>query len=243
VLRVDIAEGGRLRGDAERVRARVYCDEERMLDAGSAARRASGGDSVEIELVVYSAEEPVGALRLRIAPAHAPVASLPLASKFRLRGFERSNVVGAEIGGFCVLRRYRGTRAAALLFGALRAESERRGVTHWLAAANTETDCAEDAAIAYRLLRSRRLVSGAFSAEPTAVEPLPAAASRFIYTADERAQAARGELETLRLPKVLALFATKMGARYIGAPVYDRDFNVFATPLAVELASPAAPTS
>jgi hypothetical protein len=36
---------------------------------------------------------------------------------------------------------------------------------------------------------------------------------------------------------VLALFAGKMGARYIGPPVYDRDFNVFATPLAVELSA------
>jgi hypothetical protein len=122
------------------------------------------------------------------------------------------------------------------LFGALRVESARKRVTHWVAAANTETDSAEDADIAYRLLLARQLVSTRFRALPQEAEP-PPFATRFLYTPDERRRAVGGELQALKLPRVLALFAGKMGARYIGPPVYDRDFNVFATPLAVELSA------
>ena len=201
-------------------------------------------EGAETELLVYARDEPVGTLRLRVVRPldddSEPLAGLELASKFSFRGFEEPSVVVGEISGFCILRRYRGTRVAALLFGALRSESARRGVTHWLAAANTETDSADEADIVYRLLCSQRLVSSAFHAESRGGKPLPPA-SRFIYTPEERKRASRGELEALRLPRVLALFAGKMGARYIGYPAYDRDFKVFATPLAVELAKLGGP--
>lgn len=209
-----------------------------MLEAAHGPSRGRRAEGSETELLVYAGDEPVGALRLRVVrPVEGgePLAGLELASKFSFRGFEEPSVVVGEIGGFCVLRRYRGTRAASLLFGALRSESARRGVTHWLAAANTETDSAEEADIVYRLLCSQRLVSSAFHAEARGTKNSPLA-SRFIYTPDERQRASRGELHSLRLPRVLALFAGKMGARYIGYPAYDRDFKVFATPLAVELA-------
>lgn len=236
MLRLVMAESVVERADAERVRARVYCEEERMPESARSAQPV-GGD--EIDLLAYAGDEPVGALRLRVvtpASGREPLAALSLASKFRFHGFEAPDVVLGEITGFCIVRRFRGTRVAALLFGALRVESARKRVTHWVAAANTETDSAEDAEIAYRLLLANRLVSTRFRALPRDAEP-PPSATRFLYTPDERRRAAGGELQALKLPRVLALFAGKMGARYIGPPVYDRDFNVFATPLAVELAA------
>ncbi len=238
MLRLIVAESESQRADAQQVRAQVYGEEERMVRAlpGSSTSRIRQSD--DAELLVYEEEEPVGTLRLRVVSPQGgdPLAGLELASKFDFRGFEAPSVVLGEVGGFCILRRYRGTRVAALLFGALRSESERRGVTHWLAAANTETDSAEEAEIVYRLLRAKRLVSTAFHAQAKGAESLPSP-TRFIFTPDERRRASQGELHALRLPRVLALFAGKMGARYIGQPVYDRDFNVFATPLAVELAT------
>jgi hypothetical protein len=57
-----------------------------------------------------------------------------------------------------------------------------------------------------------------------------------LYTHEQRLNAARGELGALKLPHVLALFAGKMGARYLGPPYFDTRFNVFAAPLATDLA-------
>jgi L-ornithine Nalpha-acyltransferase len=240
VLRLSVAHGEAQRADADRVRERVY--EEEGMKAPSRDPSRCRGDVTE--LLVYARDEAVGALRLRVGgpkDARDALADLELSSKFNLRGFEGPSVVVSEVSGFCVVRRYRGTRAAALLFAALRAESARRRVTHWVAAANTQTNSAEEADIVHRLLRERGLLDGAYHASSRSAEAPPPSPTRFIYTAEERARARRGELDSLRLPRVLALFAGSMGARYIGRPVFDRDYEVFATPLAVELKRLGAP--
>ena len=110
----------------------------------------------------------------------------------------------------------------------------RLGITHWVAAANMETDSAEDAAIAHRLVQARRLVSSTFAASVRGGAS-PLGSRRFVYTPEERLLAQRGQLTALKLPKTLALFAGKLGARYLGTPAYDPHFRVFAMPLAVDV--------
>jgi hypothetical protein len=189
---------------------------------------------------VYSDAEPVGTLRLQLGRAAAAAAGgglgLELESKFVLHGFDEPGTLPAEVTRFCVVRAFRGTRVAALLFSGLRRESERHGVTHWLAAANMETDSSEDADIAYRLVQQRKLMSRDFAARARAALGSAPRAQRAAYTEEQRQTARAGCLTDLKLPKTLALFASKMGARFIGAPSYDAYFNVFALPLAVRLA-------
>jgi hypothetical protein len=60
------------------------------------------------------------------------------------------------------------------------------------------------------------------------------------YTEEERLSAQSGDLQGLRLPRTLLLFAARMSARYIGPPVYDPYFNVFALPLVASLSDVAA---
>jgi hypothetical protein len=230
--------------DAERVRWKVYCEEERILptSTGIDGRESDGYDFADAttHLLVYAGREPVGTVRLIAARARVAVSSRPLGldleSNFELSGFNLPGIVLAEVTRYCVLRKFRGTRVTPALFAGLLLESKRRGVTHWVAAANMETDSAEDAAIAYRLIQARNLVSKSFCAHARSVVVPPLKAGRFVYTQEQRLNAQRGELGALRLPRTLALFATKMGARYIGAPSYDSRFNVFAAPLAVNLA-------
>lgn len=250
MLRLVVASDAQQRADAERVRARVYCEEERMFQARATRASREPVLATAVDLVVYAESEAVGALRLNVAQTgpHATnhCAGLELASKFVFRGFEQPSVVLGEVTGFCVLRRFRGTRVAGALFSALRVESERRGVTHWIATANTETDSAEDADIIYGVLRAQGLVNDAFQADPLGGRRSRRRATRFVYTRAERLLARKGQLGALKLPRVLALFAKRMGARYIGYPAYDHDFNVFAAPLAVDLStlpqrSPALP--
>ena len=231
--------------DAQRVRWRVYGDEEGLLppsaEQGGREIDAHDNDGSAVHLVVYAGEEPVGTVRLLLprASGRAPGLGrlgLDLEARFDVRT-SLADVVAAEVTRFCVVRRFRCTSAAKMLHDGLRAESRRRGITCWLAAANMETDCPEDAALAYRLVRrpqhdQSRLVgraarfAGATELRPpTLVHRRPASARRCLRT--RRRSVA---------PRTLALFATRMGARYIGPPAYDTDFNVFALPL---VASPA----
>jgi L-ornithine Nalpha-acyltransferase len=244
MFRLIVARSEREIADAQRVRFRVYCEEERLLPVEVApdGRERDRRDGLEstTHLLVYAGAEPVGTVRLCLANAGSPEQpsgfGLDLEASFTLQGFERPGLRLAEITRYCVVRHLRGTRIAPALFAALREASQRLGVTHWVAAANMETDCAEDARIAHRLIETRALLSPAFAAVPRG-GATPSLAKRFAYTPEERRHASRGELSHLKLPRTLSLFAHKLGGRYLGAPAYDEHFNVFAAPLAVDLAA------
>ena len=109
----------------------------------------------------------------------------------------------AEVTRFCVLRRYRCTGVAAALFAGLFAESQRRGITHWVAGANMETDFAEDAALAYRVARAQHLVSSRFHAAPRVPPPARTPRQRPLYTEAQRLRAAGGDLAGISLPRPL----------------------------------------
>jgi hypothetical protein len=96
-----------------------------------------------------------------------------------------------------------------------------------------ETDSAEEAALVYELVRARGLIDPGFQAVPR--QHLPAPGRRRCYSEDERETARAGGVAALRLPRTIALFTGKMGARCIGAPTYDPYFNVFALPIVAEV--------
>lgn len=246
-VRVVVARSEQQIQDAERVRWQVYCAEECLLPP------TSGKDQREIDdndfspftahLLAYVGDEPVGTVRLITAPRAGGRAKghheLPIESKFALSGFERPGIVLAEVTRYCVLRKFRGTRVTPALFAALHAESKRRGISHWVAGANAATDSSEDAAIAYRLIVARNLLSNVFRAQSLDSMRLPDVdghAQRCLYTAEQRSSAARGELDALKLPHTLQLFAAKMAARYLGPPAFDTNFKVFAVPLVTRIA-------
>ena len=235
--------------DAQRVRCRVYRDEEGLLPASSCldAREIDARDYNEdtVHLLIYEGDHPVGTVRL--LPACIETLSrrqgrfgLDLESKYDLSALDSRGMVPAEVTRFCVLRRYRGTRVTETLFSGLRGESARRGITHWVAGANMATDFVEDANLACRVIEACHLVSEDVHADPLVAEPPITPRQRPFYTADERANQTSA-LAQLRLPGPLGLFANKMGARYIGPPVYDAFFGVFALPLVADLERSPAP--
>ena len=236
-LRLIVAQSEAQIVDAQRVRYQVYVNEERLLEASACAPEreldAQDFSSETRHLVAYLDAEPVGTVRLTRTSCERPY--LDLESKFQLRGFSASSFSLAEVTRYCVLHRYRSTRVAAALFTGLLRESARLGVSHWLAAANMQTDCTEDAAIAHQLIQSRGLHTDHFRADPRPLETAPPRAQRPLYTSEQRNRAARGDLSNLELPRTLSLFATRLGARYIGPPLYDPYFNIFALPLVAVL--------
>jgi putative hemolysin len=240
-LRLVVAQNEAQIVDAQRVRYRVYVTEERLLDGAACAseREIDNRDFSEEtrHLIVYCDARPVGTVRLSRASRERP--SLDLESKFCLCGFSQPNLLLAEVTRYCVLARYRSTRVAAALFRGLLAESARLGITHWIGAANMQTDSPEDAAIAHQLTQRCGLSAEHFRADPRELDRIPPRARHRLYDAEQRTRAARGDYTNLELPRTLSLFATRLGARYIGPPVYDPYFNIFALPLVAVLAASA----
>jgi hypothetical protein len=246
-VRVVVAQSEQQIEDAERVRWQVYCAEECLLPptTGRDKREIDDNDfsPLTAHVLAYVGDEPVGTVRLITAPRPSRHAKehcgLPIESKFVLSGFERPGVVLAEVTRYCVLRKFRGTRVTPALFAALHAESKRRGISHWVAGANAATDSSEDAAIAYQLIVARKLLSHVFQArclDPAGPAGPAGDAQRWLYTPEQRSSAARGELDALKLPHTLQLFAAKMAARYLGPPAFDTGFKVFAVPLVTRIA-------
>jgi putative hemolysin len=245
-LRCTIARTPGQIADAQRVRWQVYGEEERLLPTSAAVEDgreidAHDEDDAAVHVLVYAGDEAVGTVRLLQARAGAGHVrggrlGLDLDAKLDLGALCRAGVVPAEITRYCVLRRYRCTSVAKMLYEGLRSESRSRAITCWLAAANMETDYAEDAALAYELLCARNLVDGGWRAKPRSTPLVRSHRRRPCYTDEQRVSAARGRGAELPLPRTLALFAVRMGARFIGSPMYDDYFNVFALPL---IASPS----
>jgi L-ornithine Nalpha-acyltransferase len=231
--------------DAQRLRWEVYGEEEGLLPRSvcEGGREIDALDDREstIHFLVYAGQEAVGTVRL-LRPATemeerpGGTLGLDLESKINLSALAAPGVSAGEVTRYCVLRRYRRTGATGALFAALYAESARRGVTHWVAGANMETDCAEDAVLAYRVAHEKSLMNERIHAEPRADEIPETPRRRPYYTAEQRMRAQEGNLTGLELPRTLALFAARMGARFIGPPVYDTYFNIFALPLVASLA-------
>jgi len=237
ILHCVVACNEQQRAEAAHLRREVYCEEEGMALLPELPE-LERSDSIS-HLVAYWGAEPVGSLRLVMAApgrrSNLGRFGLELEACFELSAFEVPGVVLAEVTRFCVRRRFRGSRVAGALFDLLRLESRRRGVTHWVAAANMETDFPEDAELAYRLIQAGGLLDDTWQAGACGPPSAPPFRSRPAFTSEQRLKASRGDWVGLRLPRTLSLFATKMGARYIGPPVYEPRFGVFALPLAVDL--------
>jgi L-ornithine Nalpha-acyltransferase len=234
---------------AQRLRWNVYGEEEGLLPASASAGGreidARDDDTGTMHFIVYAGDEVAGTVRLlrpseHLKRVHGGPLGLDLESKWDLRALSAPGIAPAEVTRYCVLRGYRGTGVTTALFEGLYAESARSGITHWVAGANMGTDFAEDAAIAHRVARRRSFVNERFHAETLAHEAPRTPRARPYYTEEQRSRASGGDLEGLDLPPTLAIFAARMGARYIGSPMYDAYFNVFALPLVATLSEISA---
>jgi predicted GNAT family N-acyltransferase len=230
--------------DALRVRWAVFGEELRLLGGPlpPAPREVDSFDTLEttLHLVVYAGPQPVATSRLllpntEVARATGHRHGIALEQKLDLSGMGGPGLQLAESTRFCILKEWRHSEVLVRLQAGLYRESRRLGVTHWIASANTETDSAEDAALLSRVAAHKNLVSRRWYVEARTPSAPPADPIAPLYTPAERARAKDGRLDTLRVPRTLALFAHKMGARFISEPLYDAHFRRFSMPLIAAL--------
>lgn len=244
-----IATTQRQLDDALRVRWTVFASELGLIAPHTtpAPREVHCLDTLEttVHFVVYADDKPVATTRLLLPNAEVARATghplgLDLEQKLDLSPLRGLAV--AETTRYCTLRAWRGSEAVVLLNAALYHESRRRGVTHWVACANTETDVLEDARLALHVARSQELVSPHWRVQPWHTPQGPEAPEAPLYSPQQRLAAQAGALQALKLPRTLSLFARKLGARFIGEPLYDLHFRRYAVPLVAALSDIPAST-
>jgi hypothetical protein len=110
------------------------------------------------------------------------------------------------------------------------AESLRNGVTYWLSAANMDCDSEEEAHVIHALLDRRGLVRRDIGVTVRARER-PPSPPRFLFFKgeEERRRAINGDPQA-RLPRAVSADAA-LGAKFIGGPLWDAYFGMFAVPL------------
>ncbi len=230
--------------DALRVRWAVFGGELRLIAGRTppSRREVSCFDTLEttVHLVVYADREPVATVRMllpnpEVACATGGQLGLELEQKLDLSGIGGPGLVFAETARFCVLERWRHSEAVARLQAGLYEESRRRGVTHWIAAANLDTDSEEDARLIFQVAAHRGWLSPRWRVRALAHTEAPAIPRDPFYTRVERLRVRQGQLDELRMPRAPCLFARKMGARFIAEPIYESGFRRFVLPLIAAL--------
>lgn len=230
--------------DALRVRWSVFGEELRLLGATlpTVPREVDSFDTLPttVHLVVYAGPRPVATSRLLLPNSEVQQLTgrrlgIALEQKLDLTGVDGTGLSLAESTRFCILKEWRHSEVLVRLQAGLYQESRRLGVSHWIASANTETDAPEDAGLLFQVASAQGLVSPRWRVRTLASHAAPELPSAPLYSPLERTRARQGQLEGLRLPRTLALFARKMGARFIGTPLYDAGFRRFSLPLIAAL--------
>jgi L-ornithine Nalpha-acyltransferase len=242
-----VADDQKMIADAQRVRNRVFVMEKGLLNRSTAVigREIDAYDHLEttVHFIAYIDGAPAATTRLlRPHPAVAQEIGQPigidLASRYDLSPFDLASVSLAEVSRLCVLPEHRRSEALTALYRAMYQESLRIGLTHWVAAANTETDALEDARIAHRLLQHKGLVSTRFQVAPRIWQSAEENSHRPFYTPDQRSRARAGNLTGLPVPRTLQTFA-RLAGRYMGSPIREEHYTVCSLPLVVDLADAA----
>ncbi|QSQ25787.1 GNAT family N-acetyltransferase [Pyxidicoccus parkwayensis] len=230
--------------DAARIRWDVFGGELGLMNERTtpSRREVTCFDTLDttVHVLVYADAEPVATLRLlfpnpEVAASQGGTVGFDLEPEVDLSGVLQPGMVLAEPSRLCVLESWRHTQAATWLQAAMYAESRRRGVTHWIASANLETDSREDALLSWRVAANKGLLSPRWRVDVPDPRQAPAHSRSPFYTPEERARAEQGRLDGLRLPRAPALFARRLGARFIAEPLYDTYFHWFTLPLIIAL--------
>jgi predicted GNAT family N-acyltransferase len=190
-------------------------------------------------IVVYVNSEPVAAARVifpntRVARAKGGLFGLPVEHQFDLSPLMRAGLIPAESGRVAVLKKYRKSEVILWLLAGIYWVSRNSGVNAWAAAANAEVDALRDTRLMARVALARGLQSPVrVSAHES--PPPPGQPSAVFYKPEHWELARQGRFGELPLPNVLSLFSGRMGAKFMGDPLYLPEFARLAFPIVARL--------
>ena len=224
------------------LRWKVYVEEFGYADRASffTRREYDAFDTLDTSLqyIAYVDNEPAATVRILtpnpdVAQEAGTSIGLDLEQKFNLSACVAPGRVIGETTRSTVRKEWRNTGILLEVYAAAYRHCMRLGITHWVAAGNTETDHPGDAELVYRIAARRGYTISDWPALPR-VQYDPPAQSRYrLY--EGVVQNGDDDLMGLYFPRTLGLFAEKIGARFIGPPIYDPGFKMFAMPLCVSM--------
>lgn len=239
-----IAETRKEIDDALRIRHLVFAQELKNIDPVRHAipREVDPFDMLEttIHFVAYIDGVPVGAARMlmpnvEIARATNTLFGFDLESKFDLTGLVQKNMRPAETMRYCVLASARNKPVAGAMIREAARISRRLGITHWLGSATIETNTPESAARIESVgatlgfvHRDIRIAPRTITCASNDIRP------HFIDTS--RRCLSQAPPSNVEFPRVLTMYARRLGARIIGPPLYDTRFRGYSIPILMAVA-------
>jgi hypothetical protein len=207
--------------------------------------------STTYHVLVQSGSEAVATARLSLANAElareaATDFGFELEQDLDLATLRALTGELGEVARLCVLQRWRGTRAARLLYAGLYRLSVRLGVRYWIGGVDCRTPYRDEALVMRSVLERRGLVSDRFQTEArrraASSEPDHGGGARAFYRRDERDAAAQGRLAGLRVAPALEVFTLRLRARCSGLPFRHPEFHRFVMPMITDLGEIPATT-
>jgi hypothetical protein len=189
--------------------------------------------------VAYACGGPVGTVRLltpnrEIAKANQMLHGLPIEAKVDLTELSMPGMSLGEVSRFSILPEWRRTRVFRGLCSKMAEKSGPLGLTHWVGAATTTTDCPRDANLLHKRMVELGHVSPVLRVRPRKHAAPTGAPRAPLYSEEERRRYERGDTSVLKLPSVLQAYL-KVGAVFTGEPVFDPYFNIYFLPLIAPL--------
>jgi L-ornithine Nalpha-acyltransferase len=239
-----IAESRKEIDDALRIRYLVFAQELENIDPVRHAipREVDSFDMLEttIHFVAYLNGAPVGAARMltpnvEIARVTNTLYGFDLESKFDLTNLARPNIQPAETMRYCVLASARKKPVAGVMIREAVRISRRLGITHWLGSATLETTTHETAA----RIESVGATLG-FAHRDIRIAPrtmtCPSNDIRQHFLNTSACRLSQSPPSNVEFPRVLTMYARRLGARMIGPPLYDARFRGYSIPILMAMA-------
>jgi hypothetical protein len=238
-----IAESRKEIDEALRIRHVVFAQELANIDPVRHAvpREVDPYDMLEttIHFVAYLDGTPVGTARMlmpnpEIARATGTVFGFDMESKFDLASLAQKNIMPAETMRYCVIATARNKPVAASMVREGIRISRRLGITHWIGSATLETSTPEDAARIESVGANLGFVHRDIRIAPRTVT-CPSNDLRHVFF-DTSGCLSRLPPSNVHFPRILAMYARRLGARIIGPPLYDARFRGYSIPIVMAVA-------
>jgi hypothetical protein len=136
---------------------------------------------------------------------------------------------------YCVLASARQKPVAAMMIREAVRSSRRLGITHWLGSATIETNIPEDAARIESVGANMGFVHRDIRIAPRTVT-CPSNDIRHAFSTTSQCCLSRIPAANTEFPRVLSMYARRLGARIIGPPLYDARFRGYSIPILMAVA-------
>ena len=230
--------------DALRIRHLVFAQELENLDPVRhvVPREVDPFDMLEttIHLVAYIDGTAVGAARMltpnpEIARATNTLYGFDIESKFDLTGLAQKNIRPAETMRYCVLASARNKPVAAIMIREAVRISRRLGITHWVGSATIETNTPETAARIESVGENLGFMHRDIRIQPRFIT-CPSNDIRHAFFGTSGCSLSHVPPSNVQFPRILTMYARRLGARIIGPPLYDARFRGYSIPIVMAVA-------